>query len=72
MAEPLDAAYQQILDLKQNLSVDAIFDALNEMLESLGVDLEEGLDRTAKAFNGLLAALPSVSAPISVEVELGF
>jgi hypothetical protein len=58
VAEPLNAAYQNVLKLQKDLNVDKVFDALNGKLESIRQELEDGLDRSGNAFNELLAALP--------------
>lgn len=59
VAAPLNEEYQKIVALQGYLSIDKIFDALNEKLKTIDQELDEGLTRTGKAFNGLLAALPS-------------
>ena len=58
IAEPLDAEYRSLLELQEGLDVGRVFAALEEKMKSLERELNEGLDRSAAAFNGLLAALP--------------
>jgi hypothetical protein len=69
IGKPLDAKFQQLLQLKVVLSLDVIFEALNTKLETLGAEMEDGLQCTAEAFNELLTALPS-SATLSVSVSI--
>lgn len=58
IAEPLDAEYRSLLELQEGLDVGRVFQALEAKMKTLEAELDQGLDRSATAFNGLLAALP--------------
>jgi hypothetical protein len=58
VAEPLDKAYQDVLELQEDLDVSKIFEALNGKLKTISQELDDGLERSGKAFNELLVALP--------------
>ncbi|KAA3657784.1 MAG: hypothetical protein DWQ04_27080, partial [Chloroflexi bacterium] len=66
VAEPLEDAFEKILELLEMLDITKIFAALIGGLNSIEQELDEGLERTAAAFNELLAALPSISVSAGV------
>jgi len=68
VAQPLDEAFDEILELKEAINIDKIFDALNKKMDTIGEELEEGLERSEKAFKELLAALPSASGGVSASI----
>lgn len=70
VAEPLEQSFKDILELKEAINVDKIFDALDKKLETIGNELDEGLDRAEKAFKELLGALPSASGPVGMGVAV--
>jgi hypothetical protein len=58
VAEPLNQAYQNVLKSQEALRVEKIFEALTQKLEAIDRELEDGLDRSGRAFKELVAALP--------------
>lgn len=58
VAEPLNQAYQNVLKSQEALKVEKIFEALTQKLEAIDRELEDGLDRSGRAFKELVAALP--------------
>ena len=70
VAQPLDRSFKYILELKEAINVDKIFDALDRKLDTIGKELDEGLDRAEKAFNELLTALPSASGSVGTSMAI--
>jgi hypothetical protein len=58
VVEPLNAAYQKIVELLESLGINRIFDTLVKKFDDLEQELKEGLDRSAKELSSLLAAMP--------------
>ncbi|MDV3349044.1 hypothetical protein QGP82_10110 [Leptothoe sp. LEGE 181152] len=58
IAKPLNEQYQKIIQLKDELGIETLFDALFEKLYALSEEIETGVDKLGVSFNGLLAAMP--------------
>ncbi len=59
LGAPLAAVFESIQGLLGGLETDALFDGIDAFLAGLRSQLEEALERTATAFRGMLAAIPS-------------
>ncbi len=58
IAEPLNKEYEKIVQLKDDLGFERLLDALFDKFASIEQELKEGLERSAGAFGGVLAAIP--------------
>jgi uncharacterized membrane-anchored protein YhcB (DUF1043 family) len=70
IAPPLDEEYQKILEIQKELSVDKIFDALTKKLDTLSQELDDGLDRSAKAVEELIQEAESLGSSITLSVSI--
>ena len=66
LVEPLNAAYQAILDKLEGIDIRAVFQPLLDALRGLRDQLVAGIERTATAFTSFVSAAPSVSATASI------
>ncbi len=58
LIDPLENAFKDILDLIKGLDIDVLLQPIQEQLDSLSDELEEGLDRVSQALLQALGAIP--------------
>jgi hypothetical protein len=70
LASPL-AIYREVLAAFDALDIGALLAPIFDLIDSIARQVDEGLDETVGAFQGLQAALPSGGGGSSASVALG-
>jgi hypothetical protein len=58
LIEPLEAAFEEVLELVEGLNVDAVFEPFLQRLQTLREELDQGLTRVGQALLETLRAIP--------------
>ena len=65
------AIYRALVDALSQLDIGRLFAPVFELIDTIAAQVDEGLDETVQAFQGLQAALPGGGGGSSLSVSVG-